>query len=902
MKNILKFIFFTCILLKPWISFAADSGKVILNLDSDEKASVEKVSEDQLSAPRQLEMFLERYQYFNEKFPGDAIDGDIYEEVAKQYPYLGYNEIDAKTKDIRSAIKTYRYLLGLYDEVKEKMLAPAPPPLVVEEGEYDNLYRGEYVDSPSLVVINDFKKVISYGMDKRDFDAVEAKIKRDMEERRDNMKGFYQLGELMGKLEFKKLFFYGIAYDDPFSGRDGIGDWNGADLGRVRLIAVDTDLHQKVIKAALHFNLNPNQMLLWSPEKAIAEPSFNFSTSKNLEKAEITMPIPLRVIEKSNDNIMGYPRSFAIPVTLTVKDINQPLELKAGIKATVCGNNICTLQEFKPELDLLPGNNMLPSAVSTFINKVYATLPQPEIDNLKIEKLVVDPSYDDKNNQTLRVVMKTSEKPGNIKIFLKNFDDLSLSRPKITINGKKIIARFESTNPNTNLVGKKFEVTAAIDNMTSLRQELTARAASIFDIDRQELSLGLILLAFIGGFILNFMPCVFPVLSLKFLALTKFGAQKIENIRKSFAFTVLGVFIAFAFLCILLLILKYVGISIGWGMQFQNPYFIIGIMFVMVLFMAQIFELINIQSPQWLTKKLSLQTDSDSFLNILTGMFLVLVATPCTAPYLGTTLGFALAGSYLDIIVILTSVALGLSLPYILLAISPSLGFLMPKPGVWMQKLNKTMVLMLFLTVLWLGSVLYAQTSMSTALKIALYLILFLIVLYLRRRILDVVELQKESKNVRSKAASMVKYVSLFLALLLLGTSFYTAKRAFVAHQAEISLKRKLKLDRDQIAKYLNDGHTVIVKVGADWCLTCKFNDVTVFNNVSVASTLNYYNVKLIEVDWTNYDKDVLEFMKNFGRSGLPFYIIFSRSVPDGMVLPEILNEEDLVRVIKSFV
>lgn len=901
MKNFFIYIFFACIFLMPWKTNASETGRVILDIQPEP----EKVDEKELTIYRQIEKLLERYRHFEETFPGDAIDGDIYDEVAKVYPYLGYQELEDKIGDIRYTIKMYRKLKNMYEEIREKMLIPEAPPLIVDEKDYDKPYNAPYVESESdqPVIIPDFKKVLSYGINKQDFEAMELRYKMLHQKSEKDKDNFEKMWQLAGEIEWSKLFFYGVVYENPFSGRRGLGDWQETPQASLRLISNEIVIDGKEIKAALHFDMKPGFMLLWSPEKGYSAPSFDFSGSKNLAKAEVILPIPTRVVEKSDDNIMGYLGNFAIPVKVTVEDETKPLDLKATVKTTFCGNNECFPAEITAELNIPTGETFLKSAVSSFIDKTYAALPKPELPDLEIVKAVVDENFES-SGQTLRVVLKTDDNPEKVNIFLDSPDGISFKRPKITINGKDITVRFQARDVEAELAGKEYLITAGVNGMTSLRQMVKSRTASIFDSDRQVLSVGLIFLAFIGGFILNFMPCVFPVLSLKFLTLTKFGAQKESHIRKNFAYTVVGIFIAFALLTALLLGLKALGVAVGWGMQFQNPYFLVAILFVMILFMAQIFELIDIKTPEFIIKKLSPESygeASDIFINILTGMFIVLVATPCTAPYLGTTLGFALAGSAWDIMAVMPAVALGLSLPYILLAVYPDLGFLMPKPGPWMRKLSNFMILMLFLTVIWLLSILQAQTDWNTVIWLSVLLLLFLMMIYLRHSILQVVDAQNEAPETKAAAAKIVKRTALVISAILAVISFYKAETAYQAHQAEVALKRDLKLDRSRIDDYLRDGNIVIVKVGADWCLTCKFNDVTVFNNNNLEAVAEFYKVKFIEVDWTNYDKDVLNFMKQFGRSGLPFYIIFSRTVPDGMVLPEVLTDESLSGIIRGF-
>lgn len=899
MKKSLLYIFMACLFFNTAWAQTSEKNRVLLQLEPE---TVEReATADELTGVRQFEFFLVRYKHFHDKYPGDLIFGDITDEVARVYSHLNQDEIEKKAEDIQSAIKYYRYFYGLYEKAKEQYLTPKAPPLVVAENEYDSAYQGEYIYSPNLIIVKDFKKVLAYGMDERDFEAVEARAIRRLRASAGKLEGFYKLSDMLGKLEWRKLFYYGIIYDNPFSGKQGIGDWTKEEAwGMVRLISEDPTIYRSEIKTGVHFRLNPGYFLIISPEKGIAEPEFDFSSSENMLKADVIKPISRRIIDKSNDNIEGYNGDFVFPVKLAVTDSAQPLMLKGNLKFTICKENDCTLVEAEPQLLMQNAPSEVDSAVSSFVRRSFNTLPKEKLEDLKIIKVVADEAYEENGNPVLRVVMKVNGKPEKADIFIKSLDGLNFYRPKITVNGNQVIARFESKIKDINLSNRHYEITAAVNGMETLRKTVVSHSASLFDTERQELSLGLILLAIIGGFILNFMPCVFPVLSLKFLSLTNFGAQQEENIRRGFIFTVIGVFSAFAFLTVMLIGLKIFGVAVGWGMQFQNPYFIVAIMFIIVLFMAQIFGLINIETPAFVNKWLNRPSASDNFLNILTGLFLVLVATPCTAPYLGTALGFALAGSNTDIAVIMFAVALGLSLPYIALAFYPELGLLMPKPGAWMNKISHFMVLMLFLTILWLGSVLYAQTGVSDITKIGFCLAFFLLLLYFRYRVIAAIEIQNESTETRKIARKLIQLVAFILSLLLLVYSFYTAAQGYTRRQSEVSVTHRLKLDKTEIDGYLKNGEMVIVKIGADWCLTCKFNDFTVFDNSTIAATLKYYKVKMIEVDWTNYDKEVLEFMKKFGRSGLPFYIIFSRNIPDGMVLPEVMTDADLVNVLRG--
>lgn len=893
----LLFLFFYFFSL---VSYAQEGGKIVLDfLPEKDEQSVET---EEVNLYLQLEQSLGNYYYFEQNYPDNKIDEDILPDVKKMYPNLSESEQEEKVEDIRARVKFYRFLKNKYAEIKEKMLVPAPPPLQVDEKDYDLPKTWEYVDTGAdkPLIIHDFKKVLSYGNNPRDFEAMELYYKKKLQREREDLQGFFRLSAMVKELEWSKLFFYGIVYDNPFTGKKGMGTWQKSDYGDLRLVSNEVSIGSENIQAALDFRLKNGYMLLWSPEKNILPPKFDFSASENVKEASVLWPMPTRVIDKTDDNIIGYVGDFAIPVYVTLQDKTKPMTLKAKVKANICGENQCHPVEFEPELSLDVGDDYLRSGLSSFIERTYNNLPKAYNEFIHLQKSVVD--TDANGAQTLRVVLQTDKNPEKVKIFVDSKDGVLFYRPKITLNDDEIIARFKVRNEKENIIGKELTLTVGINAFDMLRTQIIPEKASIFDTNKPTLSLMLIIMAFAGGVILNLMPCVFPVLSLKFLTLTRYGALSEKDIRKSFAYTALGIMSAFVILTAVLCSLKAADVVIGWGMQFQNPYFLVVMAIVMVFFTAQIFGLIDIKTPEFILKRLKNKDPrQDNFINILAGLFIVLVATPCTAPYLGTTLGFALAGTMTDIIILLPTVGLGLAMPYLLLAVHPNLGELMPKPGPWMQKLSAFMILMLILTIVWLLSILQAQTDWNTVLWVGAGLVFFLLMFYMRRLIYDSIENQNEDLVVRQNAKKLVRRVISLLLLIVTVGCLYQADKAFKIHMAEVALTKEVKIDRAQIDAYLKEGNIVIVRVGADWCLTCKFNDVTVFDNSKIEELAKFYKVKYIDVDWTDYDRKVLEFMRQFGRSGLPFYIIFSRSVPDGMVLPEILTEDELTKVIKGF-
>jgi suppressor for copper-sensitivity B len=319
--------------------------------------------------------------------------------------------------------------------------------------------------------------------------------------------------------------------------------------------------------------------------------------------------------------------------------------------------------------------------------------------------------------------------------------------------------------------------------------------------------------------------------------------------------------------------------------------------FAILLFIAQIQGMLSFQIS--FNKSSQKKKSSPVWDAFLSGLLIVLMATPCTGPYLGTTIGFALSGTPTDIFAIMGAVALGLSLPYIVLACLPILSYTVPPPGAWMKKIHIIMQIMLFLTLIWLLSILKAQSSWLTVGTILMMLILFYFALNVYNQSLIGIEKDLINKKQTLKRAKRFIHTlllsilgSLFVLSLIVGTT------GFSHHREQTVKQTKITLDFNQIREDVAKGYNVIVRIGADWCLTCSYNNFLVFDNTTSQDIYKQYNVKFINIDWTEYNPAILDFMSEYGRRGLPFYILYNQNVPEGLVLPEILSQMDFENIL----
>ena len=387
------------------------------------------------------------------------------------------------------------------------------------------------------------------------------------------------------------------------------------------------------------------------------KPEIRFDNSENLKKAEYTLPLPAR-LAGSREDWTVYVGETAVPFTAEAADPSRSMTLRADVKLNLCrSKSQCETVRLTPELQLQPGHTR-DSSVATYVRMMSGFLRPQQQSELKIGSFSLKEMQT--GGQVLTLTVDSPETIESFNIFVGNDAGLAFERPRVRIDGSRATVRLLPLDDKSDAEGKEFEITIEANRKYVLRQTLSPVRGNAPEPDRRNLLTAMFAAAVIGGLLLNFMPCVFPVLSLKLLSLTKFGARNVSSVRRSFAFTLLGIWLSFALLAVMLAGLKQLGENVGWGMQFQNPWFVSLIFFAVLLFVAQIWGIVEIRVPRFVSRT----TDSENrLLHFLTGIFAVLMATPCTAPYLGTAIGFALAGNYVDIFVILGGVALGLSLP-----------------------------------------------------------------------------------------------------------------------------------------------------------------------------------------------------------------------------------------------
>lgn len=395
----------------------------------------------------------------------------------------------------------------------------------------------------------------------------------------------------------------------------------------------------------------------------------------------------------------------------------------------------------------------------------------------------------------------------------------------------------------------------------------------------------MILLAILGGMILNIMPCVLPVISIKLISILKHSGSEFKTIRYSFFSTIIGILTCFFILGFITYFIQNIGTSLGWGFQFQNPYFLIFLIIILALFTAELLGIFEINFSQIVATFLNLKITQNEakkniFLpNFLSGILAVLLATPCSAPFLGTAISFALSQNFITILLIFSCIGIGFAMPYLILILSPRLINFLPKPGRWMMRIKQIMAGFLLATMVWLNFVLSNIIGIIPVLILSIISIVVFFVFKIKKFILRTV---------------------LLLILIILA---FTLPLEFHSHQKK--MKSEIDsywnvFDESILNKLISQNKIILVDVTADWCITCKFNKILVLNSNEIVDLLKSGKVIGIRADITKPDPEVMKFLAKHNRFAIPFNAVYGPNAPQGLLTSEFLNKNELLLLIKK--
>lgn len=397
----------------------------------------------------------------------------------------------------------------------------------------------------------------------------------------------------------------------------------------------------------------------------------------------------------------------------------------------------------------------------------------------------------------------------------------------------------------------------------------------------------LLILAFVGGLLLNLMPCVLPVLFLKLFNLVKHRGESRARLFRSTSALVFGILLSFWVLAGIITLIKAGSGHAGWGFQFQNLGFITFMVVLLSAFAMNLLGAFELFLPGSTITKMDAATHREGLSGaFFSGILMVLLSTPCSAPFLGSAMGFAFTQSIPILFLFFTAAALGLAFPYILVAVFPTVLKIFPKPGNWMVKLQKILGLFLFGTALWLVWVAFSTCGKAGAGIIGAFGIAAVICSYLFGKV------ARPDKPFVREPVLLILFTGFFLAAWFFAGSpalkSVTEKRALAAAEQTLGEDGWYRYSEQTFQALALEGKPIFVDVTADWCLTCKTNEAVVLSSEAVREIFHKADALLIRADYTLENEEVSALLKSLGRSGVPAYAVYLPKSQTWNVLPEI--------------
>ena len=667
--------------------------------------------------------------------------------------------------------------------------------------------------------------------------------------------------------------------------------WGGDANAQVRLIsATEATGTARRLDLGLEFRLAPGWHIYWrAPGDVGFPPSVDWAGSDNLEGATLAWPAPHRYTLLGVDSI-GYVGDVVLPVLATLAQPGAPLRLNAALDWLAC-SDICVPYQATLTLDV-PRGTAAPSPEAALVARAAAAVPG----TADQAGIVLDGTALLGPPDQPRLALELTATPPlqAPDLFVERLGHGFAGRPRVTRLGG---GRSRIELPLFNIKRDEVAAVAGVGIPLTLvdgtrAAELTVHptpAAGADDASSAGGMMAIVGVALLGGLILNLMPCVLPVLALKLAAVGGYGGAARRMIRLGFLASALGIVASFLLLAGAAIAVRAAGGVVGWGIQFQQPWFLVGLIAVLTLFAANLWDWLAIDLPRAFADRLTASPAGALAGAFVTGMFATLLATPCSAPFVGTALGFALTRGPADIVGVFAALGVGLALPYLAVALAPGLVGWLPRPGGWMVGLRRLLGLALAGSAAWLVVVLAGAAGTPAALGVAAAMVALAVLLALRTHVVPA-------------RGGMARRFAGLAALVLVGIAFAAPPLLATSPAPPPAAPPQARWQpfvAERLATATRAGHVVLVDVTADWCLTCKVNKALVLDRGAGAEALADGRVTGLRADWTRPDPAIADYLASFGRYGIPFDAVYGPGAPDGIALPELLTADVVLDAIK---
>ncbi len=609
----------------------------------------------------------------------------------------------------------------------------------------------------------------------------------------------------------------------------------------------------------------------------------------------IQWPLPLKLNEPGDIQIYGYHDEVLLMQQITPAKNLTGAEVKLGAKVSwlVC-EKICIPGDGTVQISLPIASSNAPANAELFA-RYQKQLPRSP-------SAYFSAKWSRENGALLlNIINPALAKFSTIDFFPSPAENVAVGHPKLdSHNGDHFVLRVPSDSATqTSLPGLivfgEGANRAAWD--ISVAQQISpgnSSPSALVSGSPRGVLLRFLFFGFIGGLILNLMPCVLPVISLKIFGFIQQAGQSRARILRSGLAFIAGIFVWFLGLALVLVVIKSTGGQPVWAAQFTNPWFVLIMSAIVLVFALNLFGVFEINLPQWISRRAvaaeSAHGNAGSFFQ---GVFATILATPCTAPFLGAALGFAFTQSAIVIFLMFGAIALGMSLPYFLLSAQPGWLKFLPKPGPWMVRVKQFMGFLLIATLLFLLSVLGAQRGVSALIWTCAFLLVLSIACWMKGAFITPLA-----------SVAQRSLVLLLLLMIMIGGGWYFLgekfARATLPSASTATANGWEKFTPARLASELQQGHTVFIDFTAEWCITCKFNESTVLETKAVRDAFTQRQVVKLKADWTNGDREITKLLKQFGRPGVPLYVLYSGGAAQPYIFPELLTKNIVLEKLET--
>ena len=639
-----------------------------------------------------------------------------------------------------------------------------------------------------------------------------------------------------------------------------------ASNSKIILVSESTTLQPKdSLYLGIKFELEKDWHTYWeNPGDAGEGAVIKWSLPEGVSSSKILWPGPERI---PVDPLMtfGYNNEVILLTKISTSDkIDFPIELNAQVSWFTC-KDICIPQDGNVSIVINEGE-LTKSNDYAEIKQYVDKLPKEFLENYKVEKL--------EEKYFLQSTLENN-KFDSIYFFPREYGLIDYVENQI----------YEKNENSFSLEVKASKTGMKLPYFDGVIKAINSEGTFFFDVNfplniqNEDKNLFLLLVfAFLGGLILNIMPCVFPILSIKVLRFIQYSEDSsVETYKFGLSYS-LGVILSFLLIALILIGLKSSGEVIGWGFQLQYP-LVISILFYLFIALGFLFMSNLVIGSQLGNLNSLVKVKNESFESFLTGILAVVVASPCTAPFMGSAIGFALLQPSFNSILIFLSLGIGFALPYLILSIKPTLLSFLPRPGPWMETFKQFMAFPMWASALWLLWVLSGQVDSDTVILVLIGGLALSLSLWL---------LEKNTTEIK-----LVKWILRGTAIVLIGFSIYIIPTSY-STKKEIFTKDEI-YSEQRLRELRNSNQIVFLNFTADWCITCKVNERVALKTQKVQKILKRESINYLEADWTRKDEMIASKLEEFGRSGVPLYLLYpSKGKP--IILPEILTEDILIK------